>query len=88
VLDALAVPRQWHSTLLLGLSGLPDVPAAEAVAALRQYLAALIERRDHVQANGERQRPLPDHVEALFDYSLTMIQAEITWVEGFLAKHG
>lgn len=86
VLDALAVPRRWYSTLLLGLSCLPDVPLAEAVAALRQYHAALVERRDNVQANWDRQRPLPGFVEALFDYSVTMIQAEVRWVEEFIAK--
>lgn len=86
VLDALAVPRRWYSTLLLGLSGLPDVPLAEAVAALRQYRAALVERRDVVQAKWDLQRPLPGFIDALFDYSVTMIQAEITWVEAFVAE--
>jgi DNA-binding PadR family transcriptional regulator len=86
VLDALAAPRRWYSSLLLGLSGLPDVPLDEAVAALHQYRAALVERRDHVQANWDRQRPLPGFVDALFDYSVTMIQAEVTWVEQFIAE--
>jgi DNA-binding PadR family transcriptional regulator len=86
VLDALAVPRRWYSTLLLGLSGLPDVPPAEAVAALQQYRAALVERRDNVQANWDRQSPLPDSIAAMFDYSVTMIQAEITWVDEFIVK--
>jgi DNA-binding PadR family transcriptional regulator len=86
VLDALAVPRQQHSTLLLGLSGLPDVQLTAAVDALRQYRAALIERRENVQASWDRQRPLPSFVEALFDYSVAMIQAEITWLEEFIAK--
>ena len=86
VLDALAVPRRWHSTLLLGLAGLPDVSSAEAATALRQYRGALTDRRDHVQANWDRQRPMPDFVETLFDYSVTMIQAEMGWVEKLLAR--
>jgi len=86
VLEALAVPCHWYSTLLLGLSGLPGVPLVQAMAALRRYRAALIERRDDVQANWDRQRPLPGFVDALFDYSVTIIQAEITWVEGFIAR--
>lgn len=84
VLDALAVPRRQYSTLLLGLSGLLNVPLAEAVAALRQYRAALVARRDHVQGNWDRQRPLPTFIEAMFDYSVTMIQAEIAWMEQFI----
>lgn len=86
VLDALAVPRRWYATLLLGLSGLPDVPLAEAVDALRQYRAALVERRDDVQASWDRQSPLPDFIAAMFDYSVTMIRAEIAWVDKFIAK--
>jgi DNA-binding PadR family transcriptional regulator len=86
VIDALAVPRRWYSALLLGLSGLPDVPLSEALAALRQYRAALVERREDVQANWDRQHPLPGFIDAMFDYSVTMIQAEITWVEEFIAK--
>jgi DNA-binding PadR family transcriptional regulator len=86
VLDALAVPRRRYSTLLLGLSGLIDVPPAEALAALQRYRAALVERRDNVQTNLARQRPLSGFIDAMFDHSLTMIQAEITWVEEFIAK--
>jgi len=87
VFDSLAVPRRWYSTLLLGLSNLPAVPLTEAVGALEQYRAALVERRDHVRANRDSQRPLPGFVDAMFDYSVTMIQAEISWVEDFIAKH-
>ena len=86
VLEALAVPRRWVSTLLLGLAGLPDVSRAEAVTALRQYRSALADRRDHVQANWNRQRPMPGFVETLFDYSVTMIQAEIEWLEDLISK--
>jgi DNA-binding PadR family transcriptional regulator len=86
VLDALAVPRRQHSTLLLGVAGLSDVPLDEAVTALLQYRAGLAEWRDQVQANRDRQGPQPGFVDALFDYGLTMIQAEITWIEGFITK--
>ena len=86
VLDALAVPRRWYSTLLLGLSGLPDVPDAEAVAALQRYRAALIERRDHVQDGWDRQNPLPDFIDAMFDYSVAMVQSEISWVDAFISR--
>lgn len=91
VLDALAVPRRGSSTLLLGLAGLPDLGAGEAVAALRQYRASLEQRRDRVLARRDEQQPLPDHVEALFDYSLAMIRAEIAWVDSFIddrRRHG
>jgi DNA-binding PadR family transcriptional regulator len=81
VLEALTVPRRWTSALLLGLGSLHMIPPVEAVAALRQYRDAQAARRDHVQARWERQQPLPHFIEAMFDYSVTLIQAEIAWVE-------
>jgi DNA-binding PadR family transcriptional regulator len=86
VLDALTVPRRWTSTLLLGLASLPLIPPVETVAALRQYRDAQAARRDHVRARRERQQPLPHFIEALFDYSVTMIQAEIAWVEKLMQE--
>ncbi len=86
VLDALTVPRRWTSTLLLGLASLPLIPPVEAVAALRQYRDAQAARRDHVQARWARQQPLPPFVEALFDYSVTMIQTEIAWLEKLIQE--
>jgi len=29
---------------------------------------------------------IPFHVEAMFDYSLTMIQAELAWLEKFIKQ--
>lgn len=86
VLDALTVPRRWYPTLLLGLANLPRILPVEATAALRQYRDAQAARRDHVQARWEGQQPLPTFVEALFDYSVTLIQAEIAWLEKLIQE--
>jgi len=92
ILDALATPQRCYPPLLLGIASLPGVPAAEAVAALRQYAAALDARLTHVRARWEAQKPLPYFVEALFTYSIALIQTEREWVEGFIkqveAHHG
>ena len=86
VLDALTVPRRWYSTLLLGLASLPLIRPDEAVAALRQYRDAQAARRDHVQARWVRQQPLPPFIEAMFDYSLNHILAEIAWLERLIQE--
>jgi len=86
VLDALSVPVRCYPPLQLGLANLPGIPPAEAAAALRRYRDALSERLAHVQARWESQRPLPYFVEAMFDHSVTMIQAEKAWIEGFIAQ--
>lgn len=84
VLDVLSVPRRQYSPLQLGLANLPGIPPAEALAALRQYRDALIDRMRHLQATWELQRPLPYFVSAMFDHSTTLIEAELTWVTKFI----
>ena len=86
VLEALSVPRHCYPPIQLGLASLPGIPAAEAMAALRQYREALIEDLAHVHERWEAQRPLPDFVDAMFDHSTTMIEAEIAWVGRFISQ--
>lgn len=86
VLTALSVPGRCYPPIQLGLANLPTVPPARAAAALRAYRRALSERLAHLRAKWERQRPLPYFVEAMFDYSATMIQAESAWVDRFIAQ--
>jgi DNA-binding PadR family transcriptional regulator len=86
VLDALSVPRRCYPPLQLGLANLPGIPPAEALAALRQYRDGLAARLEHVQARRESQRPLPYFVDAMFDHSVTMIEAELDWINQFIAQ--
>ena len=84
MLDALAVPRRSYPPLQLGLAGLPGLSQDEALAALRGYHDALAARLAHVEGNWEGKGPLPYFVDAMFDYSVTMIRAEMAWVEAFI----
>jgi len=86
VLDALAVPRRCYPPLQLGLANLPGVPAAESLDALWQYRDALSARLEHVRTRREILQPLPDQVDAMFDYSTTMIEAERQWIERFIER--
>lgn len=86
VLDALAVPRRAYPPLQLGLANLPSVPAAEALEALRQYHDALSARLEHVQSRWEGIKPLPHHIDAMFDLSVTMIETERKWIERFIEQ--
>lgn len=86
VLDALSAPRRSYSPLQLGLADLSRIPPAEALAALGQYRDGLAARLAHVQARWESQRPLPYHVDAMFDHSVTMIRAEMGWVTQFISQ--
>ncbi|MCG2768494.1 MAG: hypothetical protein ABIK79_17405 [Chloroflexota bacterium] len=86
MLHALSVPGRCYPPLQLGLASLPGIPHADAVAALRQYHSALAARRKHVRATQESQCPLPYFVEAMFSHSVTMLEAELAWVEQFIQQ--
>ena len=86
VIEALAAPHRCYPPLQLGLANLSGIPATEAVAALRQHRDALVEQLAQLQARQESQQPLPSFVDAMFDYSATMIQAEKGWIEKFIAQ--
>ena len=86
-LDALSRPRPFRSPLLLGLANLPGLPPDEAVAALAQYHAARAAHLQQVRAR-RGERPLPPLVDALFDYSTALIEAELAWAERTLARLG
>ena len=85
-LDALTTPHRCYQQLLLGLAIIPRVKQQDALDSLSEYHRALITRRDSMQVNWERQKPLPYYVEAMFDYSLTLVSAELNWVEKFIRK--
>jgi hypothetical protein len=68
------------------LANLNYFPAEEVVASLRQYQEKLAQRMDQVQEQAQKQRPLPDHIETLFDYSLTMMGAELSWTKQLIER--
>jgi hypothetical protein len=70
----------------LGLALLPRIKYEDALASVTEYRKVLNERLEHIQVSLERQRPLPHYVEAMFDYSLTLVNAEIGWVETFIQQ--
>ena len=86
-LDAIRRPEPAPSSFLLGLSGWPALAGEDAVTALTDYLALLKDRKAHVTARQQAQQPVPPHVRAMFDYSLTLIQAEIDWLEAFIREN-
>jgi DNA-binding PadR family transcriptional regulator len=87
ILNALSTPPQINSPFQLGLSNLPGIPRHDALAALGSYRDRLAERFDYVKARRDRAgAALPDHVAAMFDFSLTLIEAELRWLEQFIER--
>lgn len=85
-LKALKTPNRYYAPIQLGLANLPGIPATVAIDALRQHLRELIERLAHIKMRRKKQQPLPYFVEAMFDRSITMVEAEKKWIEKFIEK--
>ena len=86
ILEALSVPQRGYPSLLLGLSSLPAIPFPQALDAVQKYRAHLIERQAGLREKRSSQQPLPYFVDALFTYSLTLLEAEIQWVSDFITR--
>ncbi len=85
-LAALSEPGRCYTPFLLGMSNLPAVPHQQALEALRSYRDILSERQAQLVEKVETQSPLPGHVAAMFDYSITLIEAELAWIEKFIPQ--
>ncbi len=85
-LEALSIPKQNFPSILLGIANLPLVSQEQTKGALRSYREGLAERLEQVAAQAESQRPLPDYVDILFDYSLMTLEAEKNWVTKVIQK--
>ena len=86
MLEALSTPHRCYTPFLLALGNFPAVSIDEALTALQQYRDSLVERVTHIREREEAQRPLLYFVEAMFDYSLTLVGAELEWIEKFIKQ--
>ena len=71
----------------MGLSVLPAFTQEEILSSLHTYRDKLIQQRDHVRGRWEDQsayNALPPHVDAMFEYSIILLEAEINWMDSFI----
>jgi DNA-binding PadR family transcriptional regulator len=86
VVEALSVPQRGHSPLLLGLANLPGIPADTALGALQQYCESLAERLAYVRERWANQQPLPYFVDAMFEHSVVLMEAELEWMRRLIRR--
>jgi DNA-binding PadR family transcriptional regulator len=84
-LAALREVRPAYSSVLLGMVNWPVLQREEALEALVARNKVIETELTRLRSIQIEQRPLPDHVEALFDYSLGQLKAEGEWVRQNLA---
>jgi DNA-binding PadR family transcriptional regulator len=86
LLEALSVPQPCYTSFSLAIGNLPLIEHSQAVSALKDHHSALTERLQHINKRWEEQKPLPFFVDALFDYSVTRIAAELKWTTEFIEQ--
>jgi DNA-binding PadR family transcriptional regulator len=74
-----------YSTVLLGMINWPSLDREQALEALRARHTAIEAQLTRLGAIQVEQQPLPDFVDALFEYSLGQLRAEAAWVARTLA---
>ena len=79
-LKALGEFRAIRSSVLLGMIHWPLLEKPLAVAAMRSRKKAITDERARLTQLHLSRQPLPDHVDALFEYSLGQLAAEAKWV--------
>jgi DNA-binding PadR family transcriptional regulator len=84
LLRALSVPERPFPLFMQGLAGLPGLKDAEIADAFRRYRLGLQSRLDEIN---EKDLPgAPFNVDIMFSYSRCMIQAEMSWIDGMIAR--
>jgi Transcriptional regulator PadR-like family len=83
-LGALADAGGSVGDFLLALSGLPLLDPDDAATALRRRAGQLESRAAGLERDLAAVRPVPAHVEAMFDFTRTRLITERDWVRAFL----
>lgn len=82
---ALRAVQPVHSSVLPGMINWPALKREEALEALEARSVAIEGELSRLAAIHVDQQPLPDYVDALFEYSLGQLRAESQWVSRTLA---
>ncbi|MEE9375196.1 MAG: PadR family transcriptional regulator [Rhizobiaceae bacterium] len=85
-LMTLANVHPTSSSVLLGMAHWPLLQLDEALQALQKRHTTLNKEHARLQEVASSQQPLPDFVAALFDNSISQLQAEIEWVKRTLQR--
>ena len=82
----LGEPQGASVPFLLGLSNFPAIPHELVLKSLRINARRLEKRLEHLSQRVEEQRPLTPFVAAMFEYSRTMVEAELKWMRNFIQE--
>ena len=86
VRTALSEPQPRYPLVLLGLAALPRLSKQSAIKALQDYRTGILNQRQLMRRNQSDQPDQPYFVEAMFDYSEALMEAELEWLDRFIQR--
>lgn len=86
VLQALSTPQPSYPPIQMGLANLPLLRPSEIKMALKQHLEALTSEIERLKNAGVSQPDAPYFVHAMFDYSISMLHAQMDWIQSFITQ--
>ena len=85
-LQTLATPSRSYSSFLLGLNNIAGLPKVEATNAITTYKENLELVRAVLTETAATHPQRDFYLDAFFDYLVTLQDAEIKWLTGFLQQ--
>ena len=82
----LAEPNRVFPEVLLGMANWPGLDETSGLEALGLRLTRLSVEIARLQARRDEQRPVPDFIECLFDYTIGQLQADLAWTQRTINK--
>lgn len=82
---ALQTVRPSYPSLLLGMLHWPVLTREQALAAVQTRQYALAQELKRIKGIHFEQQPLPDYVDAVFEFSIGQLKAEADWIARTLA---
>lgn len=80
-LAALKSVRPTYPSLLLGMIHWSALTRDQALGALQARKGALAKELERIETIHFETQPLPDYVDAIFDFSIGQLKAEAEWIE-------
>ena len=79
-LTALKIVRPTYSSLLMGMIHWPVLTRDQALDALQTRKEAVAKELERLETIHFEKQPLPDYVDAMFDFSIGQLRAEAEWI--------
>lgn len=77
--------RPTYSPLLMGMLHWPVLTKTQALEALTTRKQAMTDELNRLENIHFNQQPLPDFVDAMFDFSIGQLKSEAAWIENTLS---